>query len=69
MWKGNEEFCHVIVDTGIFEHHLPDSVLGAVEHLYRNIKYQGEKSYLMLAVNVDTPCKGKNSWSDTGQRS
>ena len=36
MWKPNEEFCHIIVDTGIFDHHLPDSVQGAVERLYQH---------------------------------
>ena len=36
MWKPNEEFCHIIVDTGIFDHHLPDSVQGAVECLYQH---------------------------------
>ena len=34
MWKPNEEFCHIIVDNGMLDHHLPDSILSAVERLY-----------------------------------
>jgi len=34
VWKPNEDFCHIIVDTGMFDHHLPDSVVSAVDHLY-----------------------------------
>ncbi|XP_065890024.1 diacylglycerol lipase-beta-like isoform X2 [Dysidea avara] len=34
VWKPNEDLCHIIVDTGMFDHHLPDSVLSAVDHLY-----------------------------------
>jgi len=34
VWKPNEDFCQIIVDTGMFDHHLPDSVVSAVDHLY-----------------------------------
>jgi len=34
VWKPNEEFCHIIVDNGMLDHHLPDSVLNAVNRLY-----------------------------------
>ena len=34
VWKPNEEFCHIVVDNGMLDHHLPDSVLSAVERLY-----------------------------------
>lgn len=36
MWMPNVEFCHIIVDTGIFDHHMPDSVQGAIERLYQH---------------------------------
>ena len=37
MWKPNEDFCHIIVDTGMLDHHLPDSVLSAVERVYNQL--------------------------------
>ena len=60
VWKSNEEFCHIIVDTGIFEHHLPDSVLGAVERLYQH-QISGREKLPDVAVNVDTPRKGRRA--------
>jgi len=36
VWRPNEEFCHIVVDTGIFDHHMPDSIQGAVERLYHH---------------------------------
>jgi len=33
VWKPNEDFCHIIVDSGMFNHHLPDSVLNAINNL------------------------------------
>ena len=67
-----EEFCHIIVDTGIFEHHLPDSVLGAVERLYQH-QISGREKLPDVAVNVDTPRKGRRAKTvgatPAGQRS
>ena len=60
VWKANEEFCHIVVDTGIFEHHLPDSVLGAVERLYQH-QISGREKLPDVAVNVDTPRKGRRA--------
>jgi len=34
VWKPKEEFYHIIVDNGMLDHHLPDSILSAVERLY-----------------------------------
>ena len=36
MWMPNEEFGHIIVDNGMFDHHMPDSVQGAIERLYHH---------------------------------
>ena len=58
VWKCNEEFCHIIVDTGIFDHHLPDSVLGAVERLYQH-QISGREKLPDAAVNVNTPRRGR----------
>ena len=33
----NVEFSHIIVDKGMFQDHMPDSIQDAVEHLYRQL--------------------------------
>lgn len=43
VWKSNEEFCHIVVDTGIFDHHMPDSVQGAIERLHYHQVHGKEK--------------------------
>ena len=37
MWMPNVEFSHIIVDRGMFHDHMPDSVLEAVENLYKQL--------------------------------
>ena len=36
MWMPNAEFSHIIVDSGIFDHHMPDSIQEVVERLYQH---------------------------------
>ena len=36
-WMPNVEFSHIIVDKGMFYDHMPDSVLEAVESLYKQL--------------------------------
>ena len=36
MWMANAEFSHIIVDSGIFDHHMPDTIQEVVEHLYQH---------------------------------
>ena len=35
MWRPNEDLSHVIVDDGMFDHHMPDAIQEVIEHLYR----------------------------------
>ena len=51
VWKPNEEFCHIVVDTGIFDHHMPDSVQGAVERLYQH-QIQGKEKLPEVTVTM-----------------
>ena len=37
MCMPNVEFSHIIVDKGMLDDHMPDSVQDAVEHLYRQL--------------------------------
>ena len=37
MWMPNVEFSHIIVDKGMLDDHMPDSVQNAVQHLYRQL--------------------------------
>jgi len=34
VWKPNEDFCHIVVDDGMFDDHLPDGVTSAIDRLY-----------------------------------
>jgi len=34
VWKPNEDFCHIVVDDGMFDDHLPDYVTSAINRLY-----------------------------------
>ena len=34
VWESNEEFCHIIVDADMFNHHLPNLVINAVDRFY-----------------------------------
>ena len=52
MWKSNDEFCHIVVDTGLFDHHMPDSVQGAVERLYHHQVHGKEKLPDAAAVTI-----------------
>ena len=45
VWKPNEDFCHIIVDDGMFDHHLPDSVVSVINRLYnQHISGRGRTS-------------------------
>ena len=33
----NAEFCHIIVDKGMLDDHMPDSIQEAVENLYKQL--------------------------------
>ena len=35
MWRPNEDLSHIIVDDGMFDHHMPDAIQKVIEHLYR----------------------------------
>lgn len=44
MWMPNAEFSHIIVDSGIFDDHLPDTIQEVVERLYQHqVELSGHK--------------------------
>jgi len=52
VWKPNEDFCHIVVDTGMFDHHVPDSVVNAVDRLYNQYTSGKGKSCHINAPTV-----------------
>ena len=54
MWMPNKEFCHITVDKGILDDHMPDSVQEAVERLYcQMFGAQATKSKTTLNTKSD----------------
>ena len=56
MWMPNAEFSHIIVDSGIFDHHLPDTIQEVVERLYQHqVELSGRKvATLDDPIQLDT---------------
>jgi len=53
VWKPNEDFCHIIVDNGMFDHHLPDSVVSAIDR-FCNQYTSGKGKSFERRLNVPT---------------
>ena len=54
VWKPNEDFCHIIVDDGMFDHHLPDYVTNAVDRLFNQHVAGNDKSLRRASEQTDS---------------
>ena len=52
----NAEFSHIIVDAGIFDHHMPDTIQEVLDHLYQHhVELSGHKvAALNDPIKLDT---------------
>ena len=60
MWMPNAEFSHIIVNSGIFDDHLPDTIQKVVDRLYQHqVERFGRKApTLEDPIQLDTKCDG-----------
>jgi len=62
VWKPNEDFCHIVVDDGMFDDHLPDYVTSAINRLYNQRITENDKIQKRTLVHTDlTLCQPQKS--------
>ena len=66
VWKPNEDLSHIIVDDGMFDHHMPDAIQEVLEHLYQQrVEGMGLKiATLDDPIKLDTTFHSNASFSE-----